>query len=75
MATLIIRNVNKKMINEFKTKATKQGITMGQAITLAMNLWVNKESKKPKLSILDLTRVDYHDPHASQNIDKILYGN
>lgn len=74
MATLIIRNVNKKMIHEFKTKATKEGMKMGEAITMAMNLWITKEMKRKRKSILELHPIDMGDPNLSQNIDEALYG-
>ena len=72
MATLIIRNVNKKIIREFKAKAIKEGFSMGEAITVAMIQWENKHKKKR--SLLDLEPIDMGDPHLSEKIDDVLYG-
>ena len=74
MANLIVRNVDKSVFQEFKSEATKEGITMGKAITMAMLMWIERERKTIKRSILDLKPVSYKSRKASTEIDKEIYG-
>lgn len=71
---LIVRNVDKKIFQEFKAQATKEGITVGKAISLAMFMWIGHERKRKRMSILDIKPVDYKSKNASRNIDKDLHG-
>ena len=74
MANLIVRNVDKTIFQEFKSEAVREGVTLGKAITMAMLMWVEKERKSPKKSILHLKPVSYKTRAASREIDKELYG-
>lgn len=74
MANLVIRNVNKKLFAEFKSQATREGLTVGKAMNRAMSLWVGREKRKPTKSILDLKPVKFGDKKASKDVDEDLYG-
>lgn len=71
---LIVRNVNKNVIQEFKAQAAKEGMSFGKAITMAMLLWIDKEQSAPQKSILQLKPVRFGSRKAGTDIDKDLYG-
>ncbi len=71
---LVVRKVNRNVMQEFKAQATMRGATMGQAVTAAMIQWIDRERKQPTVSLLDLKPVAYGSRHASQEIDKEVYG-
>ena len=74
MTNLIVRNVDKRVFHEFKSEAVREGVTIGKAITMAMFMWIERERKTPKRSILDLKPVSYKSRKASAEIDKEVYG-
>lgn len=70
---LSVRNINERIFKAFKTKAVKEDLSVGEAMNLAMQLWL--EGKKGKVSILDLKPMDFGKgtEKLSKEIDKTLY--
>ena len=70
-----IRNMDPYVYKKLKIKATSEGITIGEAITRAVNKWLNHEKEKKK-SILDIKPEHFgHQYHKlSEEIDDVLYG-
>ena len=70
---ITIRNVNRKIYQEFKAEAARRGLTMGQALTLAMKEFITPEKKE--ISILDFKPFDWGKgtEKTSEDVDKILY--
>lgn len=70
-----IRNIDPFVYKKLKTKATADGITIGEAINMAVMEWLNINPKKHK-SILDIKPEHFgkQNMHLSEEIDKILYG-
>ena len=69
-----IKNVDEKVFREFKAESVRDGLKVGQAMSLAMGLWLGK--KKAKKSLLDLKPSDWGPgtERLSEEIDEILYG-
>ena len=72
---LSVRDVDKKIFREFKAEATREGFKVGGALSLAMQLWLQK-SRKPKMSLLDFKPTNWGKgtERLSEEVDKILYG-
>ncbi len=73
---LSIRDVDEKVVKRFKVQATDKGLKMGDALTMAMQEWIDTNKVKNKVSILDYKPTDWGPgtENASQEIDKTLYG-
>ena len=71
-----IRDVNKEIFNEFKALSVKKRMTLGQALTLAMNEWLDEEKELPKKSLLKMKTWDWGKgtESTSEEVDQILYG-
>lgn len=71
---LSVRNVNKKVFKEFKVQAVKEGMDVGEALNMALEMWVEKEKMKKK-SFLELKPVNWGKgtEKASKEVDKYLY--
>ncbi len=71
-----IRNVNDGVFKEFKAETVKRGMTLGQALTIAMEEWLDEEKENPKLRITDLKPFNWGKgtENTSKEIDKIVYG-
>jgi hypothetical protein len=76
-----IRNVNPEFWRGFKASAVKEGLSVGEAINLALKKFTTetetKKTTKKHKEIWDLEPVDFNVPdaeHFSQNVDKLLYG-
>jgi hypothetical protein len=69
-----VRNVSRKTYQEFKAEAARRGLTTGQALTLAMKVFITPEKKK-EISILDFLPFDWGErtETASEEVDAILY--
>jgi len=69
-----IKKVNEVVFREFKTKAIKEGLKIGEALNLAMGMFLEKE-KKPGLSLLNLKPQSFGrgTEKLSQEIDRVLY--
>ena len=71
-----VRDVNRKIFNEFKAKTIKEGMTLGQALNLVMMEWLDEEKEIPKESLLKLKPFKWGKgtEKISEEIDKIIYG-
>lgn len=56
---ITIKNVQEHVFREFKAESVREGLKVGDSLTLAMRLWLEKSKKKPKLSLLDLKPRDW----------------
>ena len=56
---ITIKNVQEQVFREFKAESIREGLKVGDSLTLAMGLWLEKSKKKPKLSLLDLKPKDW----------------
>ena len=72
---LSIKNVEEGVFREFKAESAREGFPIGKSLTLAMRLWIEKQEKKPKLSMLSLKPRHWGNEtrRASEDIDKALY--
>lgn len=72
---IIIRNVSRRIYQEFKAEPARRGLKMGEALTLAMQNFINPEEKK-NVSILDFEPFDWGEgtEFVSEDVDTILYG-
>lgn len=72
---LSVRDVDEKTFLKFKAESVRQGMNIGQAITFAMDSWLQKRQKK-KLSLLQLepTHWGKDSKRTSEEMDKLLYG-
>ncbi|MBD3155090.1 MAG: hypothetical protein GF368_00355 [Candidatus Aenigmarchaeota archaeon] len=72
---LSVRNVDKKVFENFKVEVTKEGLTIGKALTMALDQWIESK-KKRKENFLDLKPIDWGEgtENTSEEIDDILYG-
>lgn len=71
---ITVRNISRKTYQEFKAEAARRGLTIGQALTLAMKEFITPEKKK-KISILDFELFDWGEgtEPVSEDVDTILY--
>ncbi len=72
---LSVKNVQEEVFREFKSESVREGLKVGDSLTLAMKLWLQKKEKKPKISILNLKPRDWGkgSERISEDIDKVLY--
>lgn len=72
---ITIKNVQEHVFREFKAESIREGLKIGNSLTLAMSLWIEKSRKKPKLSLLDLKPKDWGKgtEKLSEEIDRIVY--
>ncbi|MDP3729043.1 MAG: hypothetical protein Q8R18_06365 [bacterium] len=72
---LSVKEVNEEIFREFKAESTREGLKVGQALTLAMEQWLSHEKRRPKLSLLNLKPIKggKGTERLSENIDKVLY--
>ena len=73
---ITIRNISRKLYQEFKAEAARRGLKVGEALTLAIQEFVKSERKSGTLSILDFEPFDWGEgtETVSEDVDKILYG-
>ena len=76
-----IRDVNSKFWRELRIEAVKEGLTIGEAINLALEKWLQeyrkKRDRKQIKSFWDLEPFRYEGEDAgrlSAKIDALLYG-
>lgn len=65
--TIVIKGVDKQAYRKLKSKAAQEGLTMGQAASLAFSGWSNSEQSIFTRRIRDPERIRI----ASETIDKI----
>ncbi len=73
---ITIRGLQENVFREFKAKAAREGMKLGDALSIAMEKW-SKESKKEKgAKLSDLKPFNWGKgtERTSEEIDKILYG-
>ncbi len=78
---ITIRGINQDYWRALKIEAVREGLTVGQALNLALEKWISefkhkKETKKKK-SFWDLEPFLYQNKDAvllSTKIDEVLYG-
>ena len=72
---ITIKNVQEHVFREFKAESVREGLKVGDSLTLAMGLWLERSRKKPKLSLLDLKPKDWGKgtERISEQIDRIAY--
>ena len=70
-----IKDVDENIFREFKAESVRNGLKIGKALTLAMQLMLQKKEKKPKMKFLDLKPRDWGKgtERVSEEIDSILY--
>ena len=73
------RDVSPNLWRELKVEAVKEGLTMGEAINLALEKWLHEHKNKKKISksFLDLEPLEFKGEDAkylSTKVDEILYG-
>ena len=72
---ITVREVDPDTFREFKAEATKRGMTLGAALTIAMEKFKSELGrKKMKLSALKPVHWGKGTEHVSEEVDKILYG-
>jgi hypothetical protein len=73
-----IRDVDEEVLREFRTRAVREKMKMGKALTQAMKEWL-REKKKTKINTKGLLRAKPFDwgpdsERTSIEVDEILYG-
>lgn len=73
---ITIRNMNRKLYQEFKAEAARRGLKVGEALTLAIQEFMKSEKMTKNLSILEFEPFDWGEgtETASEDVDAILYG-
>ncbi len=73
---LSVKDVEEDVFREFKSELVREGLTVGKALTLAMQLWLERVEQKPTKSLLSLklTRWGKGTERASEEIDRIVGG-
>ena len=69
-----IRNIDPFIYKKLKTKAALEGISIGEAVTMAVSEWLGV-SKKKKRSIIDIKSEHFGKQYRnlSEEIDEVLY--
>ena len=82
MTNATFRNVDDRLLQEFKTEAVREKMKLGQAINDAIELWLYVKQKKLDLKVLERDPF-WHELHksidlgmvtSSDTIDQELYG-
>jgi len=70
-----VKDVEDQTFREFKAESVREGLKIGKALTLAMKLWLEKGTKKPRVSLLELRpkRWGKGTELTSGEIDKVAY--
>lgn len=73
--TKTIRNVNKRIFAELKAEAAREGLSVGEALNLAILSWLERRKSK-KLNFMEMKTESWGKgtEKTSKEIDKILYG-
>lgn len=72
-----IRNLDPEVYREMKARAASEGMTLGQAVNEAMQVYLARPDRARKRGTLrDLTPEAYPDDsdRLSEEIDRIVYG-
>jgi len=73
-----VRDVDEEVLREFRTRAVKEGMKMGKALTQAMKRWLREKEKAtvdPKI-LLRAKPFDWGPgtERTSKEIDEVVYG-
>ena len=70
-----IKNIEENVFREFKAESVREGLKVGNALTLAMKSWLENKEKKPKMKLLDIKPRDWGKgtKRISEEIDNIAY--
>ena len=71
---ITVRDVDENVFQEFKSEAVRQGITMGTALTLAMEKFQVELKKKKEIKLWEPTSWGEGTKHLSEKMDDVLYG-
>ena len=78
---ITIRDVNPQYWKELKIEAVREGITVGQALNIALDKWLssykNKKEEKKKRSFWDMKPLEFEGQNSTQfsrTVDEVLYG-
>ena len=72
---ITIRDVDRKVFREFKADATKRGLKLGSALTLAMEKFRTEiRGKKPVFTTLKPVSWGKGTERVSEQVDEILAG-
>lgn len=79
MANVMFKNIDEKILREFKSEAVLEGKTFGQALVEALLTWLEQRQllrKKKKMKLSDLKPIDFGpgSERTSLEVDKIVYG-
>lgn len=77
--TLVVRRVNKHVYRRFKQKALEEETNIGEAVTEAMEYWLEAKQIKKKIDIKNLLKLNGlikigKQVRWSEQVDEILYG-
>ena len=76
---ITIRDINPRFWRELKVEAVKEGLTIGVAVNLALEKWLQEHRKKRKINaknFWDLKPVKFEGKDAEQlsmKVDEVLY--
>jgi len=73
---ITIRKIDEAAFRRFKAKAAEEGMKLGEALTQAIELWINYGDKRKRTSLLEIKPLDWGPgtEKASVEVDKTLYG-
>ena len=74
---ITIRGLQESIFRKFKARAAEENVTLGNALSQAMEAWLKKgEAGEPraKLSDLKITNWGKGTERSSEEIDRIAYG-
>ncbi len=74
-----IRGIDEETYIKFRERAIAKRLRVGEALTLAMKEWLEKEEKREKINPKNLLKLKPFDwgpgtERTSEEIDEILYG-
>jgi len=72
---LSVKNVDDDIFRHFKAESVRHGLSVGPALTLAMQSWLARQPKKPQMSLLHFQPQHFgkDTQHMSEEIDSLLY--
>ncbi|MDE2026669.1 MAG: hypothetical protein KGJ07_09355 [Patescibacteria group bacterium] len=75
---ITVRDVDEKILRNFRARAIQKKMKMGEALTDAMKRWIKEDKTRepdPKL-LLKIKSLDWGDgtENTSEEVDEILYG-
>ena len=74
---ITIRGLQESIFRKFKARAAEENVTLGDALSQAMEAWLKKgktEEPRAKLSDLKITNWGKGTERSSEEIDRIVYG-